>query len=165
MTTLRHFNASTLLRVAIATLFVAPLAFGDADCPDQPYLSLSGYSVTIDSTRIELGPADPNGVRKPLLLRVVAVTVGQIATDKILACDPDADPVAVSCQDGVLAAEPNEPGYYRWSWTPTAIGVTYHWIQAVDERPATNDAMTVRGTIVVVATPKNRPPVLCGGQP
>lgn len=165
MKTLPRFRASTLLRVAIATLFVTPLTLGQTDCPEQSYLGLSGYSVTIDPDRIELGPADPNGTRKPLMLRILTVTVGQMASDKIRACDPDGDAVRVTCQDGVLTAEPDDSQYSRWSWTPNAIGVSYHWIQAIDERSETGDALTVRGTIVVVAIPRNRPPVLCGGQP
>lgn len=164
MKTLPHFHASTLLLAAIAAMAVGPLAVGQTDCPEQEFPPMTGYSVTLDPNQIAL-TEDPNGVMRPLPLRVMTVTVGQIATDKIRACDPDGDPISVHCQDGVLAAEPNQPEHYRWSWTPTAVGVTYHWIEATDERPVTSDALTVRGTIVVVAIPKNRPPVLCGGQP
>jgi hypothetical protein len=164
MRTLPRFRASTLLLAAIAAIVAGPLALGQTDCL-QEYRPLGGYSVQVDPNQIALGPADPNGVRRPLLLRVITVTVGMQASDKIRACDPDGDPVVVTCQDGELAAEPGRPEYYRWSWTPRQVGVSYHWIEASDERPATSDALTTRGTIVVVTIPRNRPPVLCGGQP
>lgn len=160
-----RFHTSTLLLAAIAALAVAPLVLGDADCPEQAYLGLSGYSVTIDPNQIALGPADTNGFQKPLLLRILTVTVGQIASDKIRACDPDGDPVVLSCQDGELLRDTSQPEYYRWSWSPASVGVSYHWIQATDDRSETGDSLTTRGTIVVVAIPRNRPPVLCGGQP
>lgn len=153
------------LSILAAIGLLAPLILA-ADCPDQQYLPLTVYSIQLDVDQIALGPADANGIQRPLLLRPpIVVTLGQAATDKLRACDPDGDPLQVRCQDGTLVAEPNKPERYRWTWTPTAVGVTYHWIEATDERPQTNDSITTRGTLVVVCVPRNRPPSLCGGQP
>lgn len=164
METHTRIHASTLLLAAVAAIVAGPMALGQTDC-QQEYRPLNGYSVVLDPNQIEWAAPDPNGVRKQNLMRVIAVTVGMPATDKIRACDPDADPVVVTWQDGTMAPIPSEPEYYRWTWTPPMIGVTYHWFQAVDVRTETNDPVTTRGTIVVVAVPRNRPPVLCGGQP
>lgn len=158
---------STAIPAVLCIAIMAPLVVGDV-CGPQAYRPLTGYAVQIDANQIAMGPADANGLSKRLLLRVLTVPLGAAATDKIGACDPDGDLLAMSCQDGLLTALPPDPNgmtYHRWTWTPTSIGVTYHWIEAKDQRPATNDSIATRGTIVVVAIPRNRPPVLCGGQP
>jgi hypothetical protein len=179
----------TLLTL-LAALTVAPLVLGQVTtCPDQVYLPLDGYPVVLDVNQISMDRPDPNdpayALRKPLLLNVIAVPVGTPAVHVGHTCDPDGEEVRIRCGDGTLTMlsrtgqpvgvtpvggwyAPAEGGAYRWSWTPQQLGVTYHWVEAVDVRPETNnkDVRYTRGTIAVVGVPPNAsPPRLCGGLP
>lgn len=141
---------------------VSPLVFS-AECNEQIYKPLTGYSIQLDENEIAMGPPDSNGVSKRLLIGVVTVPLGRSAVYKLIACDPDGDQLEIRCQDGLITKDDNEANHYYWTWKPLSIGVTYHWIEAQDVRPLTNDSLTTRGTIVVIVIPANRPPVLCGG--
>lgn len=179
----------TRLLFLTALTLVTPLVLGQTNCPDQVYLPLTGYSVTLDPAQIAYDherPDDPNyATRKKLLLGLIYAPVGMTVTRVARVCDLDADGLQMRVQDGTLeilddAGKPKavtpvdgwynlDPlGRYRWSYHATGVGITYHWIEARDVRvpapePGTtwvDDARTTRGTVVIVARPRNLPPVL-----
>ena len=185
-----HFAAALLLSVALSARGIMYVLIAQPACPAvQEYKVLTGYSVTLDPARISMDRTEPNdpdyALRKPLLLAVYKTPVGKMVTHQGRACEPNSpDPIRVSASNGTLtvlddagAAQAVVPvngkylltgsGYYRWTWTPSAIGVTYHWITARDDRTVegANDERSTTGTIVVVTVGKNKPPILAGGLP
>lgn len=177
----------TLLLFTIALLCLVPMTFAQTTCPEQAYLPLTGQVVAIDPNLVAYDFNDPNDpnypIRKQLLLNVIPVVVGKTVSYEGYSCDPDGEPISMSCENGslsILSMDGNvaqtipsgqwgnllSGGRYRWQWTPTTIGVTYHYVEAKDIRPGTNDSRSIRGTLVVVAIPKNEhAPRLCGGTP
>jgi hypothetical protein len=174
--------------ILLVLLMVIPLTFGgNPPCPEQPYLPLTGYPVTLDLAKIAYDrndPADPNyATRKQLLVAILPVALGNQAAYEGYACDADGDSLIIKAQDGTLTAltgggepVPQTPvdgyvslvagGRYRWIYTPMSLGVSYHDLEVSDVRPGTTDARSTRGTIVVIAIPRNaHAPSLCGGQP
>jgi hypothetical protein len=158
----------------LAVCFLCPILFAQLSCPDQYYPPLTGYSVELDASQIAYDRQDVNDPnyadRQRLLLRVIVAPIKKAATYEGYACDEE--PVKIHCQDGTLTTMtatgvpatlvdgwyPMATDRYTWRFTPTVIGVTYHWIEASDIRLETDDARMTRGTVVVVAIPKNAKP-------
>ena len=151
-------NRRTLL-VIVAVLVLAALTFAQTPCPEQEYRSWSGLAVEIDPNQIAIHPE----TGEPLFLGAITVEVGTQWAYEGWACDPDGDAMAVTTSDGTIVTS---AGYvYTVRGTETAIGIKYINISATDVPTPPAAPITVTGTLVVVATPRNNAPVLCGGRP
>ena len=177
-----------IVSLIVVLMMLSLCVVAQEPCPDQIYRPLTGYNIVIDPNRISYDRTEPNDPdyanRKRLLLGVLIVPVNTVASYVSFACDQDGDPLRIKMSDGLLqvldesgapaAATPDAKGFYRllsggkyrWSFTPAAIGVTYHHLEAWDSRTVlgTNDARKTSATVVIGAIPRNRPPT-CGGLP
>ena len=150
-------NRRTLL-VIVAVLVLAALTFAQTPCPEQEYKTWADQAVVIDPNMIAIDPA--SGQR--LFLDAITTEIGRQWAYAGYACDPDGDPIVVTTSYGELEVA---NGVYTLRGIETAIGVRYINITAED-MPGEHQTPIVRtGTLVVVATPRNQGPVLCGGRP
>lgn len=154
-------------------------------CPTvQAYPPLTGYPVTLDPARISMDRTEPNdpdyAARKRLLLAVYTTSIGKAVTHSGRACEPNSpDPIRLKANNGTITVLDNAgvpkvvtsvnawypletQGYYRWTWAPSEVGISYHSITARDVRTAlaSNDERSTTGTVVVIAMPRNSPPIL-----
>jgi len=141
-----------------AVLVLASLTLGQTPCPTQTYGSWENLAAQIDPNQIALHPISG----EPLFLGAVTVEVGSEWKYEGWACDPDGDAMTVTANSGVL----DVINYvYTLRRTEGAIGVKYVHISATDVPIPPATPITVTGTLVVIATPRNQAPVLCGGRP
>ena len=145
--------------IVTAVLVLAGLTFAQAPCPEQVYLPWSGLAVEIDPNMIAIHPV----TGEPLFLGEVRVELGRQWAYEGWACDEDGNAMTVTADHGLL--EISEAYIFTLRAVEASIGVKYVNITATDvpEPPAMPIAVT--GTLVVVVTPKNNAPVLCGGRP
>jgi len=146
--------------ITIAMLILCSLTFGqNTNCPEQEYLTWDHLSVQIDPNQIAIHPE----TGEPLFLGAITVEVGTQWAYEGWACDPDGDAMAVTTSDGTIVTS---AGYvYTVRGTETSIGIKYLNISATDVPTPPAAPITVTGTLVVVATPRNHGPILCGGRP
>ena len=144
--------------VVVAVLVLSVLTFGQTPCPVQKYLSWDDLSVAVDPNQIAVHPI----TGKPLFLGGLSVEVGRQWAYEGYACDPDGDAMAITADSGVLDIS----NYvYTLLRTESSVGVKYINISATDVPTPPAAPITVTGTLVVIAIPRNQPPVLCGGRP
>lgn len=139
-------------------LLMSALCFAQT-CPEQEFANPQMCPFGVDPNQIAIDPA--SGQR--LLLDCVACDVGREMSYDGWACDPDGNPMIFAVTRGVLANP--TPDTYTLRYTPTTVGLTYIHISVSDVPPVHQESLTRTGTLVILATRANQPPVLCGGRP
>ena len=142
----------------LAVLVLAPLCFGQ-QCQEQVWMNPAEVPFVVDPNAI---PADPY-TGEPALLAYLIGDVGRELVYDGYGCDPDANRITFAASRGFL--EHPTPDSFMWRYTPVATGVHYVQITVTDQPMAHQEPLTRTGTIAILATPQNRPPVLCGGRP
>ena len=105
---------------------------------------------------------DPN-VPNYKVLGGIDMRAGESVVVDVNCYDPDGDPFTIE----VLSPYPAGMTWHNgesWvlEWTPTAAqeGLWYIDVEAKDQPPDPNDALTDRGTYIFRVRPLNRPPIL-----
>ena len=147
------------LLIVTAVLILGSLTLAQTPCPEQEYLSWASLPAQIDPNMIAIHPV--SGER--LFLGSVMVELGQEWSRDGYACDEDGDVMTITSDYGQL--ELFDSYAYTVRGTETSIGVRYVNISAATVPALPASPVTVTGTLVVIVTPKDHAPVLCGGRP
>lgn len=149
-----------ILLALLAAMLVAPLLFGQSEnCPEQVFQDISQCPTLLDPNQIAI---DPETAQRCCLGWILTVA-GTPWTWDGRYCDPDGDPMTLIASAGTLAV--NVDRTYAVTGTSSVAGLTYVTMTLVDQPAAPQTPLTRKGTFVVIAVPKNRPPSLCAGQP
>ncbi len=128
-------------------------------CPEQSSLDLLTCPFAVDPNMIAVNPV--TGERLPL--DYIITDVGRQWSYDGYGCDEDGNPMVFSASKGTLSHP--TPETFTLRGTQTVVGVDYIHISVTDVPMPHQSPSTVTGTLVVLAVPQNRPPVLCGGRP
>jgi len=145
--------------IIIAVLILGSLTLAQTPCPVQEYLTWDALPVVLDPNQIAVHPI--TGDR--LFLAAVTVELGRQWVYEGWACDDDGDAMTITSSYGDMTVSGGN--IYTLRGTETAIGVRYVNITATDVPVPPAMPIAVTGTLVVITTPKNNAPVLCGGRP
>jgi len=145
--------------IVIAVLVLAALTFAQTPCPVQEYNSWDALPVQLDPNQISVHPI--TGDR--LFLAAVSVELGRQWSYEGWACDEDGDAMTLTSSYGAMTVSAGN--IYTLTATETAIGVRYVQITATDVPVPPALPIAVTGTLVVIVTPANHAPILCGGRP
>lgn len=149
-----------ILLASLAAMLVAPLLFGASEnCPEQTFQDISECPVALDPNRIAIDPYE----NRMCCLGWLVTVAGSPWTWDRWHCDPDGDAMTLTSDTGALTV--NGDGTYTVTGTSSTPGLTYVTMTLVDQPSSPQIPITRKGTFVVIAVPKNRPPALCGGQP
>jgi hypothetical protein len=149
-----------ILLAALAALVVTPLIFGQSEnCPEQAFQDISQCPAVLDANQIAIDPV----MGQRCCLGWILTVVGSPWTWDGRYCDPDGDAMTLIASMGTLAT--NADGTYTVTGTSSTTGLTYITMTLSDQPATPQTPLTRKGTFAVIAVPKNKPPVLCGGQP
>ena len=139
--------------IILCTLVLAAFCVAQTDqtCPDQTWLSSADVPFAFD----------PN--QAPNVLGYIVTDLGREWSYDGYGCEPDGQPMVFSASKGVL--QHPTPYTFTLRATQQTVGVDYYHITVADVPPIHQDSIAVTGTVVVLGTRANRPPVLCGGAP
>lgn len=147
---------ASVLVLAIALL--ASLCIGQT-CPEQTWVNSIDVPFAVDPNMIQADPV----TGEPALLAYLIGDVGRELVYDGYGCDPDGNAMTFAASKGAM--EHPTPDTFTWRFTPVAVGVDYVQISITDQPLPHQEPFTTTGTIAIMATPQNRPPVLCGGRP
>jgi hypothetical protein len=148
------------IAIVLVVVILAALTFAQTgDCPEQTWMSSTDVPFTYDPNQVHL---DAFTGERALLGYLIGDTGRELVYDGY-ACDPDENVVVFTVDRGTL--EHPTPDTFTWRWVPVSAGLHYVNIHATDVPQPHQSPLTRTGTLVILSTRPNNPPVLCGGRP
>jgi hypothetical protein len=142
----------------LVVLLLSVFCFGQT-CPEQTWMPTDSVPFAYDPNQVHL---DEFTGERAVLGFLIGDTGRELLYDGY-GCDEDGNAMVFSVTKGVL--EQPVPEVFTWRWTPVSVGVDYVHISVSDVPAVHQESLTRTGTLVILATRPNRPPVLCGGRP